>query len=165
MDTRLEAPAGAAPTPATPRVPAPGWRWRLEHLPVPLLSSLALLVVAAAAGLAVHGAPGAAGAAAGVGTVAGSYLFSTLAIAWADRKDPRLVLPVGLVAYLVKFTAIGVVMASVVAARWDGLPALGAGVVAGVVVWNGTHVWWLLRHQPRLEYHPPGGADESLRNS
>jgi hypothetical protein len=132
--------------------------WRLAHLPVPLALTGGLLVLAAAVGALLQGRVGAAGAAAGVGVVTGSYLVSTLLVAWADSVDPRLVLPVGLTAYAVKFTLIGVVMAAVTARGWAGLEALGAGVVAGVVVWTTSHVWWLLRHQPRLDYTPPGGA-------
>jgi hypothetical protein len=135
--------------------------WRLAHLPALLAASGGLLVAGAIMGLLVAGGAGAAGAAVGVGMVAASYLSSTLAIAWADSIDPRLVLPVGLGAYLVKFTLIGIVMAAVVATGWEGLPALGAGVVAGVVTWTATQVWWVVRHRPRLEYRPPGGAGES----
>jgi hypothetical protein len=132
--------------------------WRLAHLPALLAATGGLLIVAALAGWVLRGGAGAAGAAAGVGVVTGSYLVSTLVIAWADSVDPRLVLPVGLTAYVVKFTLIGMVMASVAASGWPGLEPLGLGVVAGVVAWTGTHIWWLVRHPPRLEYIPPGGA-------
>ena len=135
--------------------------WRLAHLPALLAASGGLLVAGAVVGLLVAGIAGAAGAVAGVGMVAGSYLVSTLLIAWADSVDPRLVLPVGLTTYLVKFTLIGIVMAAVVATGWDGLPALGVGVVAGVVTWSATQIWWVVTHPPRLEYQPPGAADGS----
>lgn len=133
--------------------------WRLAHLPVVLSATGALLLVAAVAGWLAGGAAAAAGAAAGVALVAGSYLLTTLLVAWADSVEVRLVLPVGLTTYLVKFTAIGVAMAAVVATGWDGLPALGVGVVAAVVVWTGSHIWWILTHQPRLEYRPPRRAE------
>jgi hypothetical protein len=135
--------------------------WRLAHLPVLLPVTGGLLLVAAVAGGLVRGVPGAAGAAAGVGVVAASYLVSTLLIAWADTVDPRLVLPVGLSAYVVKFTAIGLLMVSLTARGWDGLVPMGCGVVAGVVGWTTTHIWWVVRHPPRLRYVPPGGADGS----
>lgn len=111
--------------------------WRLAHLPVLLPVSSGLLLVAA------------------------SYLVSTLLIARADAVDPRLVLPVGLSAYVVKYTAIGVLMVSLTARGWDGLVPMGCGVVAGVVGWTTTHIWWVVRHPPRLRYLPPGGADGS----
>lgn len=134
--------------------------WRLAHLPALLAVTCGLLVAGALAGWVLRGGAGAAGAAAGIGVVTGSYLVSTLLIAWADSVDPRLVLPVGLIAYVVKFTLIGVVMAAVAASGWRGLEPLGVGVAAGVVAWTGTHIWWLVRHPPRLQYTPPGGAQE-----
>jgi hypothetical protein len=133
--------------------------WRLAHLPVLLAVTGALLVVSAIVGGVVSGGVGAAGAAAGVGIVTGSYLFSTLLIAWADSVDPQLVLPVGLTAYAVKFTVIGMGMAAVAASGWAGLVPLGVGVVVAVLAWTSTHIWWLLNNQPRLEYTSPGGAE------
>lgn len=129
--------------------------WRLAHLPAQLAVNGALLVVAAVVGGVTRGAPGAGGAAAGVAVVVASYLFSTLLIAWADGVDPRLVLPVGLTAYVVKFSLIGAAMAALVGTGWRGLAPLGAGVVAGVLAWTTTQIWWVRRHPPRLEYHPP----------
>lgn len=133
--------------------------WRLAHLPAQLAVNGALLVVAAAAGGIVRGAAGAAGAAAGVAIVVASYLFSTLLIAWADRVDPRLVLPVGLAAYVTKFSLIGVAMAALAGTGWRGLAPLGAGVVAGVLAWTTTQIWWVRRHPPRLDYHPPESTE------
>lgn len=142
--------------------------WRLAHLPVLLGVSGGLLLVAVVAGWFARGGAGAAGAAAGVGVVTASYLISTLAIAWADSVDSNLVLPVGLLAYVTKFTLIGVVMASVAASGWAGLEPMGVGVVVGVVAWTATQIWWVVRNPPRLDYTPPGasahpppgGADE-----
>lgn len=134
---------------------AGGGNWRLAHLPVLLAVSGGLLAVAALAGGIARGAPGVAGATAGVGVVVASYLVSTLLIAWADAVDPRLVLPVGLAAYAVKFTLIGAAMVAVVGTGWRGLEPLGAGVVAGVLAWTVTQIWWVVRHPPRLEYTPP----------
>lgn len=151
------------PDPGVPVATGVGARfgWRLAHLPVVLSATGGLLVIAVVAGWLAGGAVAAAGAAAGVALVAGSYLLTTLLVAWADSVEVRLVLPVGLTAYLVKFTVIGLVMAAVVATGWDGLPALGAGVVAAVVVWTGSHIWWTVTHQPRLEYRPPPRAEGS----
>lgn len=148
------------PDPGAPVAAGAGARfgWRLAHLPVVLAATGGLGVVALAAGWLAGGAASAAGAAAGVALVAGSYLLTTLLVAWADSVDVRLVLPVGLTTYLVKFTVIGIVMAAVVATGWDGLPALGVGVVAAVVVWTGSHIWWTVTHQPRLEYRAPRRA-------
>lgn len=129
--------------------------WRLAHLPWLLVATGAVLVLAALVGGVVRGVPGAAGAAIGVAVVAASYLFSTFLIAWADRVDPQLVLPVGLGAYLIKFSVIGIVMGSVAARDWPGLAPMGVGVVAGVVGWTATQIFYVVRHPPRLAYEPP----------
>lgn len=140
--------------------------WRLAHLPWLLVVTGAVLVLAALAGGVARGGAGAAGAAIGVGVVAASYLFSTLLIAWADSIDPQLVLPFGLGAYLIKFSIIGIVMAGVAATDWAGLAPMGVGVVAGVIGWTTAQIWWVVRHPPRLEYHPPaGGARHRQRDS
>lgn len=136
-----------------------GLGWRLAHLPMLLVATGALLAGATVVGWLARGGAGAAGAATGIGLVAVSYLVSTLLMAWADVVNPSLVLPVGLLTYLVKFTLIGFVMAALVASGWSGLPAMGVGVVVGVVGWTGTHIWWLVRHPPRLHYTPSGGGD------
>lgn len=87
-----------------------------------------------------------------MGVVTASYLLSTLVIAWADGVNPNLVLPLGLLTYAVKFTVIAVATAAVVASGWEGLAALGVGVVAAVVGWTGTQIWWVVRHPPQLDY-------------
>jgi uncharacterized membrane protein YesL len=121
--------------------------WRLAHLPVLLVASGLLLAAAAVAGWVLRGGTGAAGAALGVAVVVASYLLSTLVIAWADSVNPSLVLPFGLMAYIVKFTAIGFVLVAITATDWAGLPPMGVGVVAGVVTWTGTQIWWVVHQQ------------------
>jgi phosphotransferase system glucose/maltose/N-acetylglucosamine-specific IIC component len=122
--------------------------WRLRHLPTLLAASAALLLAAAVAGWLARGGAGAAGAAAGVGLVVGSYTLSTLVVAWADSVAPALVLPFGLGTYVVKFTLIGVVMASI-AKDWPGLEPLGLGVVAAVLVWTTVQIVWTYRTRPQ----------------
>lgn len=143
------------------------WGWRLAHLPVTLAVTGLAVAGAAVAGWLVAGGTGAAGAAAGVGVVAASYLVSTLLIAWADAVRPGLVLPVGLLTFAVKFPLIGVLFGAAAARDWAGLPAMVAGVVAGVVAWAGTQVWWVVRHPPRLAYAPPaeGAAGRESRST
>ncbi|GIG89365.1 hypothetical protein [Plantactinospora endophytica] len=135
--------AGGSAAAATDRPGRAERHWRLAHLPVVLGASLALLVVATVLGAVVGGGAGAAGAATGVGLVTLSYLASTLVIAWADSVNPSLVLPFGVAMYVAKFSVIGVVMAGVAGRGWDGLPAFGWGVVAGVVAWTGANIWWV----------------------
>jgi hypothetical protein len=118
---------------------------RLQHLPPALLASAALLAVAVPAGLLLRGGAGALGALAGVLLVVVSYVVSGLSVAWADVVNPRLVLPLGLLTYAVKFTVFGVVMAVLSRTGWTGLAPMGVTVVVAVVVWTGTHLWWTLR--------------------
>lgn len=127
---------------------------RVPHLPTVLAATAALMVVGVGIAAVTAGAAAAAGMAAGVGVVAASYLFSTVAIAWADSVHPRMVLPVGLTAYAVKFTLIGFGMMALTEARWAGLYGLGFGVVAGVLVWTSSQVWWVVKGKyPHLD--PP----------
>ena len=131
---------------------------RTPHLPVTLAATGVLLVVGVLVGWAIWGGVGAAGMAAGIGIVAASYLFSTIAIAWADTIHPRMVLSVGLTAYAAKFTAIGFIMVALESADWAGLPAMGVGVIAGVVVWTGAQIWWVRRNN--IPHVLPAAADE-----
>jgi hypothetical protein len=129
--------------------------WRLAHLPILLAVTGGVLGIAAVLGWLAAGAAGAVGAASGVGVAGASYLLSTLVIAWADTVNPQLVLPFGLMMYVVKFTLLGVVMVAVLASDWPGQVPMGWGVAAGVVGWTGAQIWWVVRHPPRLLYQPP----------
>jgi hypothetical protein len=120
-------------------------RRRLAHLPAGLLASAVLLVFGVAVGAALRGGAGAAGAAAGVLLVAASYTVSSVVIAWADSIDPRLVLPVGLLTYALKFTLIGVVMAGLAAGHWAGLAAMGVSIIATALGWTVAQSVWTWR--------------------
>ncbi len=121
-------------------------RERVRHLLVALGVCAALIVVGAAVGWAVSGAAGALGVAAGVALVAGSYTASTLAIAWADTVNPRLVLPVGMGMYVTKFSLLGALLIFVGATEWPGKIPMAMGIVAGVVAWTATQIWWTVRN-------------------
>ncbi|HEX6074755.1 MAG TPA: hypothetical protein VFZ32_05745 [Micromonosporaceae bacterium] len=136
---------------------------RLRHLPPLLLACVVLAVLAGLLGGFLRGVDGAVGAVAGVAVVVASYTFSTLLIAWADSVDTSLVLPFGLIAYVTKFTLIGVAMVAVAASAWPGLEPMGLGVVAGVVVWSGTQIWWVVRHGPQAGTPDSGRASDSSR--
>jgi hypothetical protein len=112
---------------------------RLRHLPSGLIATAVLLVVGVVAGALLRGGAGAAGAAAGVGLVAASYVIGSLVIAWADSVDPKLILPVGLMTYALKFTLIGVIMA---ASGWPGLVPMGVAVLASALGWIVAQSWW-----------------------
>ena len=115
---------------------------RLPHLRLALLASAALAVLAVIVGALVAGSAGAYGALAGVGLVAASYTLSSVVIAWVDIIDPKLIMPVGLSLYVVKFTILGVVMYLISRTGWDGLVPLGVGIGVGVVAWTSVQAWW-----------------------
>jgi hypothetical protein len=118
-------------------------RGRLTHLPVGLKVTAVLLVPAVIGGAAFGGFVGAVGAVAGVFLVAASYVGSSVVIAWADSVSPSLVLPVGLVTYVLKFTALGVAMYALAGTGWNGMPALGVAVIAATLCWATAHAWWV----------------------
>ena len=118
---------------------------RLAHLP-PLLAVSAILTgLAALVGGLVSGTDGALGAAAGVALVVASYTFSTVAMAWADTVNPRLVLPVGLGAYVTKFSLFGLMFVAILDRDWPGTTPMAWGIVAGVLGWTTAQIWWVYR--------------------
>jgi len=121
-------------------------RERVRHLPIALGVCAAVIAVGAAVGWAASGAAGALGVAAGVVLVAASYTASTLAIAWADTVNPRLVLPVGMGMYVTKFSLLGALLIFVGATEWQGKIPMAMGIVAGVVAWTATQIWWTVRN-------------------
>jgi hypothetical protein len=127
-------------------------RQRLRHLVVPLLMSAVLLVLATGAGWLVDGGAGAAGGAAGVALVTFSYALSSLAVAWADSVHPKLVMSVGLTAYITKFLLFGVVMFAVVDAGWGGIRMMALAVIIATIGWVSAQVWWTFRnHRPQVD--------------
>jgi ATP synthase protein I len=117
----------------------------LRHLPSGLAASGVLLVAGVALFGVLRGAAGAAGFAAGVALVAASYVLSSLAVAWADTVNPRLVMPVGLTTYVTKVILIGIVMAAIAATGWAGLVPMGCAVIATAVGWIAAQAWWTWR--------------------
>jgi hypothetical protein len=134
-------PTGTGGRAATGRLPS--------HLPTLLWISAVLLVLAALAGALVRGAPGALGAAAGVAVVAVAYVLSTLLIARGESLNPRLVMPLGMASYVIKLTIVGTLLYLVSRTGWAGLMPMIAGVIGGVAVLTGAHVWWVARWAAR----------------
>jgi hypothetical protein len=120
-------------------------RKRLRHLPPALLAAAAAVAGCALLGGVLGGATDAAGAAAGAGLAAFSFALSSVVLAWADTVNPRLVMPVGLVTYVLKFAAFGVLLAVVADTGWAGMKAVAAGLIAGTVVWATTQAVWVFR--------------------
>lgn len=120
-------------------------RKRLRHLPSGLLASAALLAVGVPLAAVLRGGPAAIGVVAGVLLVALSYVISSVVVAWVDRVDPRLILPVGLLTYVVKVAVIGLVMWRIQVTGWTGLPAMGVAIIATVLGWITAQAWWTWR--------------------
>src|SRR5262249_102344 len=115
---------------------------RVPHLRVSLTVSFAVLVAAALVGGLVAGATGALGAAVGVCLVVASYVPSTLAIAWADAINPQMVFGVGMGMYVTKFSLFGLLLIALGSSDWAGTLPMAWGIVAGVIAWTATQIWW-----------------------
>jgi hypothetical protein len=124
-------------------------RWRLRHLPTLLVTSAVVILVAAVVGGLTRGGAGAVGAAVGVALPSASFTLSTVVLAWADKQNPRLVLPFGVGLYVMKYSLLGSAMILVGTSDWPGLLPFGWGVAAGIVAWTGVHIWWLTRVWPK----------------
>lgn len=146
-----------APLPDLPPLPADP-RWRIEHLPMLTAAGLALVCCAGSVGFFAGGPAAALGAAAGVFVVAVGATMSTLAIAWADVVRPALVLPVGLLTYVIKFALVAFVMFAVASSGWSGGVPMAWGLAAGAVVLTGVQVWWVARLARRNAAAGPPGA-------
>jgi len=139
-------------------------RKRLPHLRIGLAASAVLLALGLILGALIDGAAGAGGAAAGVVLVAASYVISSVALAWADLVNPRLVMPVGLGTYVTKFMLIGLVMAAIAATGWAGLPAMGVAVIVSALGWTVAQAAWVWRARiPYVEITPEPQLDHEVR--
>lgn len=143
------------PLPDLPPLPEDP-KWRIEHLPMVTAAGFALVFLAFSIGFFVAGPVAGLGAAGGVFVVAVGATMSTLAIAWADVIRPALVLPVGLVTYVIKFALIAFVMYSVIASGWAGGIPMAWGLAGGAVTITAVQAWWISRLAGR--HAPPGPA-------
>jgi hypothetical protein len=127
-------------------------RERLRHLPVGLVASLVLLIAGTHVAGTVDGPSGALGALLGLLLVVLSFVVSSVVVAWADQVHPKMVLPVGLATYVVKFTLLGIVLVAMPA--WRGLGAFAWLVVTGTLTWVTVQAVWLWR-TPMLYVNAP----------
>jgi len=118
--------------------------WRLRHLPPVLIAVAVMTAGAAVVGGLLSGGVGAFGAALGVLVAAASFLVSTLAIAWADSLDRKLIMPFGMGVYIAKLSLMGGLLLVAAEAGWAGLIPLACGIAAGVVAWTATQIWWIV---------------------
>jgi hypothetical protein len=156
--TQAEAPAPAQAGPAADA------RWRTRHLPPLLAASAVVMIIAAAVGAALQGPVGAFGAALGVAIATASFTVSTLVVAYADRMDPKLVMPFGMGVYVAKVSLLGGLLLVVAEGGWAGLKPLAWGVAAGVLSWATAQIWWIARvHVPASRRRWPGRTVPSRR--
>jgi hypothetical protein len=132
------------PLPDLPPLPEDP-RWRIEHLPMLTAIAGALTMCAASAGFLVSGLDAALGAAAGVLLVTVSFTVSTLVVAWADTVRPALVMPLGLLTYVIKYTLIVAIMIGVASSGWSGGNPMALGIAVGAVLLTAAQVWWVSR--------------------
>jgi len=125
--------------------------WRLRHLPPILIAAAVMTIGAAVLGGVLAGGVGAYAAPLGVLLATASFLASTLAIAWADKLDTKLVMPFGMGVYVAKLSLLGGILLVVATTDWAGIKPLSAGIVAGVLAWTATQIWWIVTvHAPRF---------------
>lgn len=134
----------SAPAPDASAVADADRNWRLRHLPPILIAAGVMTVGAAVLGGLFAGGVGAFAAPLGVVIATASYLASTLAIAWADKLDTKLVMPFGMGVYVAKLSVLGGLMLAVSTTGWNGLVPLSVGIVAGVLAWTATQIWWIV---------------------
>ncbi|WP_033340181.1 hypothetical protein [Catenuloplanes japonicus] len=118
---------------------------RLGHIWWPLAATAVLAVVLAVVGQVVDGRAGLLGALLGVGLMAGGYLVSNLAIAWADSVMPKLVLTVGLATYVFKITLLGLVLLVVVDKDWAGVRMTTIAMICAMTIWISAQIWSSMR--------------------
>ena len=137
-------------------------RKRLRHLPAGLAAAAFALVACVAVGAATAGVPGALGAAAGVGLAVLSFVLSSVVVAWADLVNPPLILPVGMVAYVLKFAAFGGLLYVASRYEWAGLRAMAAGLAATALLWVAAQAVWVYRSRiPYVDLTQTRGGVES----
>lgn len=102
-------------------------------------------VVAALVGGVLDGVNGATGASTGVALAALGFTGSVWAIAWAEKIDIRLTLPVALVTYVFKLMLFAIVLGLVEMSPWDALLPMAFGIVGGAIAWLTAQGIWLYR--------------------
>lgn len=118
---------------------------RLRHLKIGAYTTLVMAPVAAVIGAIVGGTGPAIGAAVGVAVVAVSFVISSVAVAWAELINPRLILSVGLITYAGKLVLLAVVMSAVQRLNWSGFTAMVFGIGAAALVWVHVQAIWVYR--------------------
>jgi len=130
---------------------------RVRHLRLCLIVTSIAGVIGTVVAAVMRGGPGAAGFAGGVILVIASYLISALVVAWADKTNPALVMPVGLATYGLKFFLLFLVIGVVAKIGWIGLVPLAIGIIVAVIAWTGAQLWWTWHAKLLYVDDPVGG--------
>ncbi|WP_134322512.1 hypothetical protein [Cumulibacter soli] len=134
--------------------------WTLGHLRPALLATAALAVVGAVIAGAFFDSAALWGVILGFVIVAAFFVISSLAVAWAGKRDDRLTLPAALGAYLIKLSVLGVVLISMPIDGAIDVKAMAIAVVVGVLLWSAMQVLYVVRkRQFYVDYHPPTDKD------
>ncbi|MEU6859051.1 hypothetical protein AB0B28_09310 [Glycomyces sp. NPDC046736] len=99
-------------------------------------------VLAAVIGWLWAGGPGAWATPAGVALAALGFAGSVAAVAYAEKLDLRLTLPMALITYTVKLAAALTALAVVKSTAPNALVPFACGIVVGAVAWLATQVVW-----------------------
>jgi ATP synthase protein I len=106
-------------------------------------------------GLIQGGTPTVLGVTIGCLAAVASFVVSSVSVAWADSVNPRLVLVVGLTVYALKMCALAALLFAIRGSAWAGLPAVGWGLAATVVVWVAVQAVWVYRSRiPYVDLTP-----------
>lgn len=132
---------------------------RLAHLRVGLGATLLLAPAVALVGGLYAGPAGVVAGLVAIAVVALSFIVSTLAVAAADKRDPALVLPVGLGTYAAKVVVLGVAAFSIAGGNAAWNPVAGWSVVAATITWTVAHAVWFWRTPRPYVVFPDAHAD------
>lgn len=125
----------------------------LRSTAVPTFVAGVVLVVASAA---LAGPRGALGAASGVAVVAVFFTISLVAVAWASRISPFVMMQVAIFSYLVKIVLLGVLVAALANSDVFNTRAFALAVLVSTLVWIGAQMRAFMKLK-MLYVEPAGG--------
>lgn len=114
--------------------------WDISYVRSGLAATGVLALIGVPVAWLVRDARAAAWVLAGLAVVVLFFSISAYAVATAGRVAESLLLPVALGTYLIKLIVLAVVLIAVRDQPWLDPQAFGLSVVAGTLVWTGSHV-------------------------
>jgi hypothetical protein len=111
--------------------------------------------LAAVVGWFTTGGTGAWAAPAGVALAALGFAGSVWAVAWAEKINLRLTLPMALITYAVKLMLAFIALWTVQVSVPDALMPFAGGIIGGAVAWLATQAVWSYKAKiPYIELGP-----------